>query len=128
MRLRLHQLFTLDFKLFLLFFLSPVEVKDVSSDVIDFMVETTRQGKHVGKFLESADEAENSLESDEEFRKDKNKKISINQAEINSCDKNVIYYKLKSKENEAKLTWNWTLENDDENFFSNNEKSAINFR
>lgn len=91
------------------------------------MVETTtRHGKRVGKFFKTTENDFNSAE----FR-DKNKaheEISINQPESNSCEKNVIYYKLKSTESGARITWNWTIESDDENFFSKTEENAIKLR
>jgi hypothetical protein len=113
---------------------SPVEVKDVSSEVIDFILETTtKRGKHVGKFFKTPDQAENdfnSLEFEEELRKEKKKlyeEISINKPETNSCDKNVIYYKPKSSGG-VETSWNWTIESNDENLFSKTEENSINFR
>lgn len=129
-----HQLFTPYFKLFPIHF-SPVEVKDVPSEVIDFMVETTtKEGDKVGKFLNPVNQAENdfnSQEFEEEFHRDGNKiheeEISINKPEINSCDKNVIYYKPKSNSSEMGVRWNWTIDGD-EKIFLKNEKSSVNFR
>lgn len=117
-------------KLFCLNF-SPVEVKDVPSEVIDFMIETTTtRDKHVGRFLQDF----NSREFEEEFQKDTNKfpdKISINKldgnSKTNSCRRNVVYYKLDAGRSETKSTWNWTIEKSDENF-STSDNNSINFR
>lgn len=103
------------------------------SEVIDFMIETTksRDDEHVGRFLQDF----NSREFEDEFQKDTNKfpdKISINKldgnSKTNSCRRNVVYFKLNSGRNEAKAsTWNWTIEKSDENF-STSDNNSINFR
>lgn len=92
------------------------------------MLETTlSDGKHAGEFLMPANDF-NSPEFEEEFWKDNNE-FSINKldgkSKANSCHKNVVYNKLNTNK---QATWNWTIENSEENFFSRNDNNSINFR
>jgi hypothetical protein len=92
---------------------------------------TTSHKKHAGEFFKPPDQDEfdfNSLEFEKEFE-DNSDKISIKKLEkVNSCHRNVVYYKLKANKSEIKATWNWTIQNNDESFSSQSDNNSINFR